>query len=404
MKDFFVKPPDFRSGRTEFSKENEGGKKVTKSKTSARRTAVPTRPNSSESAQGSSSTKKAPTVGRADNSRPESKMPLYTYAEYIPKPTVVYIKTEDEANEMVQALNGAVGFDLEWPVSFRRNGAVDHKTALVQLCDADLILLIQVSAMKNFPQKVKELIESTNVPKMGVNIRNDGMKLYRDFGILAANFIELGALAGQGDARFAAAYRRPIVSLAKVVAFYLRRTLDKGPVRTSKWDQELSKEQMAYAANDAHCALMVYKKVLSIARATKRPLSSAGYTSNLAQELSPPSVLSVLDAAPGSSATTTACDTSALGPRSQQLKAYTLWRSGHGLLAICIKLRSKANPLGEGAAITHVMKALEADPALPFAMNKLKALVQMDSSSWVRHRDRLSEWVEQGRGVDLGHV
>ena len=43
----------------------------------------------------------------------------------------------------------AVGLDLEWPITFKRIGGVkEGKVALVQLCDADIILLIHVSKMK----------------------------------------------------------------------------------------------------------------------------------------------------------------------------------------------------------------------------------------------------------------
>ena len=43
----------------------------------------------------------------------------------------------------------AVGLDLEWPFTSKRiGGAKEGKVALVQLCDADIILLIHVSKMK----------------------------------------------------------------------------------------------------------------------------------------------------------------------------------------------------------------------------------------------------------------
>jgi hypothetical protein len=43
----------------------------------------------------------------------------------------------------------AVGLDLEWPFTLKRVGGVkEGKVALVQLCDADIILLIHVSKMK----------------------------------------------------------------------------------------------------------------------------------------------------------------------------------------------------------------------------------------------------------------
>lgn len=43
----------------------------------------------------------------------------------------------------------AIGLDLEWPFTSKRIGGVkEGKVALVQLCDADIILLIHISKMK----------------------------------------------------------------------------------------------------------------------------------------------------------------------------------------------------------------------------------------------------------------
>jgi len=70
------------------------------------------------------------------------------------------------------------------------------------------------------------------------------MKLFRDYGILASNLVELGAFACQIDKGFASTFKRPIVSLAKVVSYCLHKTLDKGPVRMSDWSKNLTRAQM----------------------------------------------------------------------------------------------------------------------------------------------------------------
>jgi hypothetical protein len=38
----------------------------------------------------------------------EPAYPLYNYADNIPRPNVIYIKEEEQANEMVASLNGQV--------------------------------------------------------------------------------------------------------------------------------------------------------------------------------------------------------------------------------------------------------------------------------------------------------
>ncbi len=70
------------------------------------------------------------------------------------------------------------------------------------------------------------------------------MKLFRDYGILASNLVELGALACQVDESFASTFNRPIVALAKVVSYCLHKTLDKGAERRSDWSKDLTRAQM----------------------------------------------------------------------------------------------------------------------------------------------------------------
>ncbi|KAI0357923.1 ribonuclease H-like protein [Trametes cingulata] len=404
---------------------------------------------------------------------PEPSLPLYSYKDYDPSPAVVYTPHEEEANDLVQCLKGPVlGFDFEWVVKFRRGKTpMSHRTALVQLSDARMILLVQVSAMKKFPQKVKEIIENKDIIKLGANIKNDGQKLFNDFGILGRNLVELGAIARHVDPSFAALHKRSIVSLAKVVEAYTRKTLDKGKVRTSNWEvQPLSEAQKFYAANDAHCALMVYNRLVALAEengvtlipadfgadlakeyqlkqakastlaaqrvavhATNLPSSSSSTTPTSAQSATrPPSSASAVAAPSTSSASSShpkpASSTygrplvfageSSAGPsshsspshsssnpkpgssareppRPQHLRAYNLWHHRDMPLPdICAALRSKDNPLAHSTVISYVVRALQADPTLPFSMDRLKAFVQLESGSWTRHRD----WILQMDG------
>jgi hypothetical protein len=45
-------------------------------------------------------------VAKPPINRPMPAYPLYNYADNIPKPKVIYIKNEEDANEMVTSLNG----------------------------------------------------------------------------------------------------------------------------------------------------------------------------------------------------------------------------------------------------------------------------------------------------------
>ena len=75
-------------------------------------------------------------------------------------------------------------------------------------------------------------------------LADDGKKLLKDYGVAAANLVELGALARKADPTFASS--RSIVSLAKIIEVYCDgKVLDKGPVRMSDWERApLSAEQL----------------------------------------------------------------------------------------------------------------------------------------------------------------
>ncbi|KAI9464027.1 hypothetical protein BJY52DRAFT_882404 [Lactarius psammicola] len=205
---------------------------------------------------------------------------------------------------------------------------------------------------------------------MGVNIRNDGRKLFCDYGILSSNLIELGALACQIDGSFASVFKRPIVSLANMVSYYLKKTLHKGPVRTSDWSKDLTREQMIYASNDVHSGLTIYKYLMRTARSSKAQLLPERYTADLANELRR------RDNGPVGQISTTLAYLR--GGEAPHQYAYTLWRRGHGLLDMCIRIGDKANPQRETVVISYILRALTEDPALPFSMSALISLIRKD--------------------------
>ncbi|KAH9919940.1 uncharacterized protein B0H18DRAFT_1026286 [Fomitopsis serialis] len=155
-------------------------------------------------------------------------LPLYSYKDYYPAPAVVYV-----------------------PLTGMNKAYTERRTAVVQLCDKRMILVIQLSQMKQLriPQKVKEVIESRDIVKMVKHQEDgtdDGEKLYRDYGILASNLVELGAFAHRADATFARKYNSPSSRSRSGRALY-GQDARQGRVRSSNW-------RPRHAANDAHCA------------------------------------------------------------------------------------------------------------------------------------------------------
>ncbi|KAG1861142.1 hypothetical protein DFJ58DRAFT_777819 [Suillus subalutaceus] len=343
---------------------------------------------------------KSKSVVEATSSMPN--LPNYSYVDYCdPSPTVVYTRCEDEANKLVQTLESPLGFDLEWRVLWN-SGAQERRTALVQLCDKSTILLIQVSQMKRFPERVLEVIESPSIVKTGANIHNDGEKLYRDFGITTRGLVELGALAHVADDTFSSIYKRRVVSLAKMTAMYLEYNLTKSKERTNNWEADLNDKMVHYAANDAHAALMVHLKLLDLAKASNKELDPTKYTCSV----DPPSLRTgttkvIASPTPPESNAPNFPSLAPAPPRPQYMRAYNLWHHRDTPLdKMCdiLKTGGRVEPLKESTVISYVVGAIQADTSLPFDMSKLLELVKMEAGSWSRHRAWLMDAERSGRG------
>ncbi|KAG5643403.1 hypothetical protein DXG03_000981 [Asterophora parasitica] len=173
------------------------------------------------------------------------------------------------------------------------------------------------------------LIENPNIPKMGVNILNDGKKLFSDFGIIAKNLVELGAVALVADPSRSKKSKRKIVSLATLTQRYCGKILEKGSERTSNWEHSLSQQQLDYAANDVHSALMIYRRLQALAEENAVALNNTSlFTTNVDPSptplVSPPEVQM----------------------QSQFLRAYRAWHDhGMSLDKMCVHLSVQVSAL-----------------------------------------------------------
>ncbi|TFY70078.1 hypothetical protein EVJ58_g59 [Rhodofomes roseus] len=97
--------------------------------------------------------------------------PLYSWRTKSPNARLVYIRDVDEANIEISKLRpGPLGLDMEWKPCFFA-GEREHPVALVQLANDEVVLLIQVSAMSSFPEKLSEVLGSPQYVKAGVAIK-----------------------------------------------------------------------------------------------------------------------------------------------------------------------------------------------------------------------------------------
>ncbi|KIJ68667.1 hypothetical protein HYDPIDRAFT_81491 [Hydnomerulius pinastri MD-312] len=205
-------------------------------------------------------------LGRSDNNTsngaspaaPPQQFPQYSWRDRTSNPTLLYITDHRVANAQLDRLpHGPLGFDLEWRPNYRK-GERENPVAVVQLASADIVMLLQISAMSEFPNKLRDLLDSTAWTKAGVGIQHDCKKLHNDWRVSVRNCIDLSLLARTVDnVRWKGKYTNPI-GLARLLETYEQATLAKGKIQRSNWELPLSPLQREYAANDAHAGYVIH--------------------------------------------------------------------------------------------------------------------------------------------------
>lgn len=194
-----------------------------------------------------------------------------------------YCKTIEDSERVLQEFmhERVVGFDMEWifpqrsrtsiryaapcsGVSADRLTAPRQNVAFVQVASESTVALIHIAQMglddygrpldpgaaddaaTLVPPTLRELIESDQILKIGVNAIGDHRRL-RDFinvrprGVFELS--DLHNLVSSAENNVARIPRR-LVSLARQTLEYLGLPLDKGPVRISDWTKPLDLEQI----------------------------------------------------------------------------------------------------------------------------------------------------------------
>ncbi|WFC99876.1 hypothetical protein MYAM1_002622 [Malassezia yamatoensis] len=178
-------------------------------------------------------------------------------------PQIKYLTTAEDVNAVIPSIQSnchtfaqTIGFDLEWDVVPKHG-----KAAVMQLCTADTIYVVQLSAMSPIPTSLVEIMADASLLKIGVAVRNDAHKLRRDFGINSEGLVELSAMAKLLDQDLWK-HRRLLVSLSDLCEYYLQHTLRKDAIRVSRWSrQPLSEAQLMYAASDVYVSLELFHQL-----------------------------------------------------------------------------------------------------------------------------------------------
>lgn len=178
-----------------------------------------------------------------------AKLPLASF-----KGTIHVIDNEKDVDAAVKSLRsaGEIGFDTETRPCFKRG---DHNNvALVQLSTASDCYLFRICRY-GFHPAIKQLLEDTQVRKIGLSTQDDFHALHKIEEFEPANCIELQSFVKQ--------YEISDNSLAKVYGIVFGKRISKGQ-RLSNWEaKNLSTAQKNYAALDAAACLEIYSQLTS---------------------------------------------------------------------------------------------------------------------------------------------
>ncbi|XP_041669326.1 exonuclease 3'-5' domain-containing protein 2 isoform X2 [Cheilinus undulatus] len=167
-----------------------------------------------------------------------------------------------------------LGLDCEWVSVKGRPSAV----SLLQLASySGLCVLVRLLPFRNdlrtFPLSLIEVLRDPHVLKVGVGCYEDGKRLTRDYGL---------SLTCTVDLRYIALRQRQTkvsngLSLKSLAADLLNVSLDKSlELRCSDWEaDQLTKEQMTYAARDAQVSVALFLRLLGL-HTEAGPVSSSG--------------------------------------------------------------------------------------------------------------------------------
>ncbi|CAE6458465.1 unnamed protein product [Rhizoctonia solani] len=190
----------------------------------------------------------------------------FSWREHItPGTEIRYLRTARDVNVALQSAQGPFGFDIEWRPSFVK-GMPEAPIALMQLARPDQIFLIHLTSMRNFPSKLRAVLEDYKIVKAGVGIAGDAKKLWRDYGVSLLGAVELSKLAQVTDPlKWAANKPGQLIGLARLVQIYRSRQMKKSTkVKLSNWERTLNAQQMEYAASDALAGAILYQHLLDL--------------------------------------------------------------------------------------------------------------------------------------------
>ena len=184
------------------------------------------------------------------------------------KPRVHYCKTMEATERIAQLFLGkeVVGFDIEWKPGATPTDGIKNNVSLVQLASEERIALFHIArygkdGIENLVSPtLRQIMEDPNITKVGVSVKADCTRLRKFMEIQSRGLFELShlyKLVRYSDGNVKKIDKR-LVALAQQVEEHLQLPMWKGEVRSSDWTEDLSYQQIQYAASDSYAGLQLY--------------------------------------------------------------------------------------------------------------------------------------------------
>ena len=170
---------------------------------------------------------------------------------------IVVVLTERDAMKAVSYLlsQPILGVDTETRPSFKKGQM--HQVALLQVSSYDVCFLFRLNQLGLSPS-VKQLLEDTTVPKIGLSLRDDLNSLHKLGDFNAGFFVDL-----QDHVREIGVED---LSLQKLYANFFAQRISKREQLTN-WEADvLNDKQKLYASTDAWSCIMLYEELMRLER------------------------------------------------------------------------------------------------------------------------------------------
>lgn len=177
-----------------------------------------------------------------------NQLPLYQF-----KGNVELIDLEEDALKAIEGLKNEkiLGFDTETRAAFKKGERYD--VSLLQLATGTHAYLFRLNKLPII-QGLADILADPNIVKAGVAVRDDIKALKKLIPFSESNFVDLAEVAKEQKIKN--------FGLRALTAICLNKRLSK-KAKVSNWErQELTSEQINYAACDAVVGFEVYEKLL----------------------------------------------------------------------------------------------------------------------------------------------